>query len=76
MCVEIVKEFFFMIKDIIEKGWNVVLFIIERVGVENERIEILKMLRNVVIFFNVYYVLRFGKIILFNVCVNRFFKLV
>lgn len=34
------------------------------------------MLRNVVIFFNVYYVLRFGKIILFNVCVNRFFKLV
>lgn len=36
MCFKIVKEFFFMIYEIIEKGWNVVLFIIERVGVENE----------------------------------------
>lgn len=76
MCVEIAKEFPFMIKDITEKGWNAALFITERAGAENERIEILKMLRNAATPLNVYHVSRSGKTILFNACVNRSPKLV
>lgn len=57
-----------MISEIIERGWNVVFFIIEKVGVEKERIMILNFLEKCKL--NVYYVLRLGKIILYNVCVN------
>lgn len=76
MCVEIAKEFPFMIKDITEKGWNAALFITERAGAENEIIEILKMLRNAATPLNVYHVSRSGKTILFNASVNRSPKLV
>lgn len=68
MCVKIVDIFFSMISEIIERGWNVVFFIIEKVGVEKERIMILKCFEKCKL--NVYYVLRLGKIILYNVCVN------
>lgn len=68
MCVKIVDKFFSMISEIIERGWNVVFFIIEKVGVEKERIMILNFLEKCKL--NVYYVLRLGKIILYNVCVN------
>lgn len=57
------ERVFFYDKRYYRKGLECCFFIIERVGVEDERIEKLKMLRNVVIFFNVYYVLRFGKFV-------------
>lgn len=63
-----------MISEIIEKGWNVVLFIIEKVGVERERIKILSFLEKCN--FDIYYVIRLGKIILYNVCVNWLFMFV
>lgn len=74
MCVKIVDIFFDLINEIIEKGWNVVFFIIEKVGVERERIEILYFLEKCKL--NVYYVFRLGKIILYNVCVNWLGKFV
>lgn len=63
-----------MISEIIEKGWNVVLFIIEKVGVEREWIKILSILEK--FNFDVYYVIRLGKIILYNVCVNWLLRFV
>lgn len=74
MCEKIVEVFFNMINEIIEKGWNVVFFIIEKVGVEKERIKILGFLEKCKL--NVYYVLRLGKIILYNVCVNWLLRFV
>lgn len=78
MCLKIVKEFPFMIHEITEKGWNAALFITERAGAENERIQILKTLTDTSSEspLNAYHVSRSGKTILFNACVNRSPKLV
>lgn len=69
MVVKIVKVFLFMVKEIIEKGWNVVFFIIDKVDVEEERIKILKYFFDYG--FDVYCVLKFGKIVFVNVCKNN-----
>lgn len=76
MCLYIVDEFPFMIHEITEKGWNAALFITERAGAENERIQILESLTKMSTPLNVYHVSRSGKTILFNACVNRSPKLV
>lgn len=70
MCIEFEKLDIFddLVFEFIEKGWNVVLFLIERVGDELKWIEILKFFDKYGL--DVYYVLRVGKIILYNVCVN------
>lgn len=65
MVVKIVKVFLLMVKEIIEKGWNVVFFIIDKVDVEEERIKILKYFIDYG--FDVYNVLKFGKIVFVNV---------
>lgn len=69
MVVKIVKVFLLMVKEIIEKGWNVVFFIIDKVDVEEERIKILKYFIDYG--FDVYSVLKLGKIIFVNVCKNN-----
>lgn len=70
MCIEFEKLDIFddLVFEFIEKGWNVVLFLIERVENELKWIEILKFFDKYGL--DVYYVLRVGKIILYNVCVN------
>lgn len=65
MVVKIVKVFLCMVKEIIEKGWNVVFFIINKVDVEEERIKILKYF--FFYGFDVYNVLKLGKIVFVNV---------
>lgn len=69
MVVKIVKVFLFMVKEIIEKGWNVVFFIIDKVDVEEERIKILKYF--FFYGFDVYNVLKLGKIVFVNVRKNN-----
>lgn len=69
MVVKIVKVFLLMVKEIIEKGWNVVFFIIDKVDVEGERIKILKYFFDYG--FDVYNVLKFGKIVFVNAWKNN-----
>lgn len=69
MVVKIVKVFLLMVKEIIEKGLNVVFFIINKVDVEGERIKILKYFIDYG--FDVYNVLKFGKIVFVNVWNNN-----
>lgn len=69
MVVKIVKVFLCMVKEIIEKGWNVVFFIINKVDVEEERIKILKYF--FFYGFDVYNVLKLGKIVFVNVRKNN-----
>ncbi|XP_062583279.1 serine/threonine-protein phosphatase 6 regulatory ankyrin repeat subunit B-like [Saccostrea cucullata] len=69
MCKMICENFPSLVQEMTEKGWQAALFITERAGAENDRINILEFLVSDYKL-DVYHVSRSGKTILYNACVN------
>ncbi|XP_055999259.1 ankyrin-3-like isoform X3 [Ostrea edulis] len=74
MCEYIAERYPELVTQESKKGWNPALFLGERGGAEEERIEILRHLVTKHNLF-VYHVSRAGKSILYNACVNRSYTL-
>ncbi|XP_062619250.1 putative ankyrin repeat protein RF_0381 [Saccostrea cucullata] len=74
ICIYIADKYPDLVKQESKKGWNASLFIGEKGGADEDRIEILKNLVNNHNLF-VYHVSRAGKTILYNACANRSYML-